>query len=325
MNETDRKTNAILKLIAEASDPIGSVEIAEKLKAQGIEMSERTVRYHLKMLNEQGLTKVFWKEGRMITTKGREELGNAFVSDKLGMMSSRIETMAYQMDFDIYKKTGQVIMNISYIKKSNFSQALKVMADVFKKKLATGERVAVVEAGEQLGGVAVPAGQVGFGTLCSINLNGILLKHSIPVESKFGGLLQIEESRPLRFTEIINYAGSTLDPHEIFIKSRMTSVKDAADGSGKILAGLREIPAASVHEAEAILRKAEAAGLCRAIMIGKAGQPLLGMPVGLERVGLVVPGGLNPVAAVEERGIETASKALVAMMDYGQLVSFWDL
>lgn len=325
MNETDRKTNAILKLIAEASDPIGSVEIAEKLKKLGIEMSERTVRYHLKMLNEQGLTKAFWKEGRMITTKGREELGNAFVSDKIGFMSSRIETMAYQMDFDIYKKNGQVVMNISYIRESDFDKALEVMANVFKKKLATGDRVAIARAGMQLGGVPVPSGQVGFGTLCSINMNGILLKHSIPVESKFGGLLQIEADRPLRFTEIINYSGSTLDPHEIFIKSRMTNVNDAAKGSGKILAGLREIPAASVHEADAILRKAEAAGICRALMIGKAGQPLLGMPVGMERVGLVVPGGLNPVAAVEEWGIETASKALVAMMDYDELVSFWDL
>ncbi|MDD5594574.1 MAG: NrpR regulatory domain-containing protein [Candidatus Margulisbacteria bacterium] len=325
MNETDRKTNAILKIISEVKGPIGSVEIAEKLKEQGIEMSERTVRYHLKLMNEKGLTKIFWKEGRMITSKGMEELGNALVSDKIGLMSSRIETMAYKMDFDLYEKQGRVLLNISLIKKSDFNSALKVMSEIFKKKLTTGDRVAVAEAGKDLGGLTVPPDRVGFGTLCSVNLNGILLKHSIPVESKFGGLLQIENDRPLRFTEMISYSGSSLDPHEIFIKSKMTGVRDAAAGSGKILAGLREIPAASVNEAEAIIRKAESAGIGRVLMIGKAGQALLGMPVGAERVGIVVPGGLNPVAAVEESGLETTSKALVTLADYDQLINFWDI
>ncbi len=325
VNETDRKTNAILKIIAAAKGPIGSVEIAEMLKEQGIEMSERTVRYHLKLMNEKGLTSIFWKEGRMITSKGMEELGNALVSDKIGLMSSRIETMSYQMDFDIYEKTDRVLLNVSLIKKDDFGRALKIMSEVFKKKLATGDRVAVVEPGEELGGFTVPAGVVGFGTLCSVNLNGILLKHSIPVESKFGGLLQIEQDRPLRFTEMISYSGSSLDPHEIFIKSRMTNVAAAAAGSGKVLAGLREIPAASANEAEAIIRKIESAGLGRVMMIGKAGQSLMGMPVGAERVGLVVPGGLNPVAAVDESGIETSSKALVALTEYRQLVDFWQL
>jgi repressor of nif and glnA expression len=325
MNETDRKTNAILKIIAGATGPIGSAEIAARLKEQGIETSERTVRYHLKLMNEKGLTKIFWKEGRMITSKGREELGNALVSDKIGLMSSRIETMAYRMDFDIYEKTGRVLLNVSLIRQDDFSRALKVMSEIFRKKLATGDRVAVAEPGEDLGGFTVPPGQIGFGTLCSVNLNGILLKHSIPVESKFGGLLQIENDRPLRFTEMISYSGSSLDPHEIFIKSKMTGVCAASGGSGKVLAGLREIPAVSVNEAEAIIRKAESAGVGRALMIGKAGQPLLGMPVGAERVGIVVPGGLNPIAAVEESGLETSSKALVALADYQQLIDFWQL
>jgi len=324
-DELDRKTNAILKIISEAREPIGSVEISEKLKATGIDMPERTVRYHLKKMSDEGLMNIHWKEGRVITSKGKEELSNSLVSDKVGFMSQRIETMAYKMSFDVHEKTGQVILNLSFIRKDDFAQALKVMADVFKNKLGTGEMVATADAGEEIGGVIVPAGKVAFGTLCSINLNGILLKHAIPVESEFGGLLQIENGRPLRFTDIINYSGSTLDPHEVFLKSKMTSVREAAEGSGKILAGLREIPAASKDEAEAILRRTESAGIGRAMLIGKPGQALLGMPVGVERVGIVVPGGLNPIAAVEESGIATESKALVTMVDYKRLISFWDL
>ena len=321
----DRKINAILKLVAEAQEPIGSAEIAEKLKAQGFDMPERTIRYHLKELSEQGMMKGLWKEGRIITNKGIEELGNAMAFDKVGFMNSRIDNMAYQMDLDLEKKSGRVIMNLSLLHKADFSKALKIMKTVFTNKLATGDRVMMVEAGEQIGGITIPTGKVGFGTLCSLNLNGILLKHAIPVESKMGGLLQIDGGEARRFTAIINYSGSTLDPHEVFIKSRMTSVREATEGAGKILAGLREIPAASVHEAEALIRKTESAGIGRVIMLGKPGQTVLGMPVGVERVGLVVPGGLNPIAAVEEWGIETESKALVSMVEYEKLVSFWDL
>lgn len=323
--ELDRKIKTILKLVADARGPIGSIDISEQLKSFGIEMPERTVRYHLKTLNDKGLLKVFWKEGRMITSKGREELSNALVAEKVGFMNSRIETLAYQMDFDIYKRTGRVIMNISFFKKKDLKPALKIMKEIFDEKLGTGELAVLAQAGEELAGITVPAGKVGFGTLCSINLNGILLKHSIPVESKFGGLLQVDDGRPVRFTEIINYDGSSLDPHEVFIKSRMTSVREAAAGSGKVLAGFREIPAVSRDEAEAIIRRAEAAGIGRALIVGKAGQPLVGVPVGMERVGLVVPGGLNPVAAAEEYGLETESKALVALVDFHSLVNFRDL
>jgi repressor of nif and glnA expression len=324
-DDLDRKTNAILQIIAESKEPIGALDISQKLKSLGINMPERTVRYHLKLMNEKGLLKVIWKEGRLITSKGKEELSDAMVFDKVGLMSSRIENMAYKMDFDLYKKTGSVLLNISFIHKSDFSTAIKLMAPVFNSKLATGNMVLAVEQGRTIGSITVPVGKVAFGTLCSINLNSILLRHFIPVESKFGGILQIEKNEPFRFTEIITYSGSTLDPHEIFIKSKMTSVIEAAKGSGKILAGLREIPAASRNEAEAVLRKVEAAGIGRALLIGNPGQTILGIPVNMERVGLVVPGGLNPIAACEEWGLETESHALSVLVDYSELVEFSNL
>jgi len=325
MPEIDRKTNAILAIIGKAKQPIGSTEIALKLKQLGFDLSERTVRYYLKSLSEQGLIKIFWKEGRMITSKGREELSNARVSDKVGLMSSRIEAMAYLMDFDLARKQGAVILNISFLQAADYPEALKVMRPVFKKKLSMGDRVLVAKSGEEIGALTVPKGKIAFGSLCSINLNGVLLRHSLPIESKFGGVLQIDKGKPHRFTELISYSGSTLDPHEIFIKSRMTTVREATSGSGKILAGLREIPAISREKAEVILAQTEQAGLGGVLFVGKPGQPVLGMPVGVERVGLVVVGGLNPVAAVEEAGIETESKALVSLVEYSQLQSFWDL
>jgi repressor of nif and glnA expression len=40
---------------------------------------------------------------------------------------------------------------------------------------------------------------------------------------------------------------------------------------------------------------------------------------------LVVPGGLNPVAAAVEWGLEVESKALVTLVDFSQLINFKDL
>ncbi|MFH1826230.1 MAG: NrpR regulatory domain-containing protein [bacterium] len=318
----ERKLKAILKLVSESSAPVGSAELAKKLKAMGIDLSERTVRYHLKNMGEEGLLKVFWKEGRMITSKGQAELDDSLVSEKVGLMSSRIANMAYKMDFDLYKKGGSVILNVSLFIKKDFAKALEIMAPVFKKKLTTGELVAVAKAGEKLGEFLVPDDKIAFGTLCIVNLNGILLKHAIPVESIFGGVLQMENGKPLRFTDMINYSGSTLDPHLVFMRSKMTNVQQACNGAGKILAGLREIPAVSANEAEAIIRKIESAGIGHALMIGKTGQAILGMPVKMDRVGIVVPGGLNPIAAVEEAGIETQTSALGALVSYERLQKF---
>ena len=322
----ERKINTILKIIAESKEPIGSKEISDRLKGFGIDLSERTVRHHMQALDEKGMTQGKWKEGRVITEKGIQEVHDAFVSDKVGFISSRIETMSYKMDFDLDNKTGNVILNIGFIPADKFTRAKKVMAEVFDHDETIPNLVALAKEGESLGGVVVPSGKVALGTLCSINLNAVLIKSGIPVESRFGGVLQIDNNQPIRFTDLISYDGTTLDPVEVFIKSKMTNVRGViSSGTGRLMAGFREIPAIAVGKAEELLKKALELRLGSAWLIGKPGQPLLGVPVGPERVGLVFLAGLNPVAALEEAGIETQCKALTALVDYQQLKSFWDV
>lgn len=326
IQDIERKISAILKIVADSKEPIGSADISIKLRDFGVDLTERSVRYHLKIMDERGLTEGKWKEGRLITAKGREELQNLLVSDKVGFVISKIESLAYQMDFDLAKKTGSVILNVSFIPKDKFNLAMKIMAEVYDHAFNMGRLVACALEKEELGGIDIPEGQVGFGTLCSVNLNGILLREAIPVESKFAGILQIENKLPLRFTDLISYSGSTLDPLEVFIRSKMTDVRGVlSSGKGKVMASFREIPAISKEKAEAALKKAEEAGLGSAWMIGKPSQPLLGVPVGMGRVGIVVLGGLNPIAAVEEAGIETRSQALTTLFNYKDLKSFWDI
>ncbi|MBI2857097.1 MAG: DUF128 domain-containing protein, partial [Chloroflexi bacterium] len=143
---------------------------------------------------------------------------------------------------------------------------------------------------------------------------------------RFGGILEIRDRRPLRFAELVNYEGSTLDPSEIFIRGRMTSVSHAAArGEGKVLANFRDVPAQCCTRARAVFASLEKAGIKGPLVLGETSSPVCEIPVGLNRVGMVLLGGLNPVAAAEEAGFGVDSMAMAGVIDYARLVSFWEL
>ena len=324
--EVERKTNAILRVIANGPAPVGARIIADKLKSMGIELSERAVRYHLRIMDERGLTRNLGERGRAITDRGLDELQSAMVSDKLGFVISKIDTLAYRTTFDLKTGRGRIILNASLLPAERFPECLAVMRDVFAAGYCMGDLVAVVQGGESLGELRVPAGSVGFGTICSVTLNGVLLHHGIPVESRYGGLLEIRDGSPYRFTNLVGYHESTLDPAEIFIASKMTSIHHAATtGSGKVLASFREVPAVSLADLERLLEGFSRRGFGGVLAVGKPGQPLLGVQVGVDRVGIAVVGGLTPVAAVEEAGIATVNKAMTGLADVADLRSIYDL
>ncbi|MBS1113587.1 MAG: hypothetical protein H6R42_439 [Nitrospirae bacterium] len=318
---------SILKILDANPDQIlGSGALSKQLKMHGIDLTERTVRYHLRILDERGFTKVFGKEGRMITPKGKEELTQALVSDKIGFVISRIETLSYLTNLDLETQEGNIILNISYFPEEKLRDAIEIMRPVFLSPYVMSDKVVLKRTGEKIGNIPVPKGQVGFGTVCSVTINGIFLKAGIPVISKFGGVLQIEDSEALRFTALISYEGSSLDPLEIFIRSKMTDITGAVrNQSGKILASFRELPVVSLKKAEEISHELREKGIRGILLIGNPNQPLLEMPVGLDRAGMVIVGGLNPIAAVEEAGIATVTKAMSTLHAFIDLMPFKEL
>jgi len=304
---------------------VGAREISRQLKMHGVELMERTVRYHLKILDERGLTKVFGKEGRMITQKGKEELSQSLVSEKVGFIISKIETLSYLTDLNLDTQEGNIILNISYFPEEKLKEAVKIMKPVFLSSYVMSNKVVLKRGGEKIGDVTVPEGQVGFGTICSVTINGIFLKNGIPVASKFGGVLQIN-SEPVRFTALIGYEGSSLDPLEIFIKSRMTDVSGAVKNhSGKILASFREIPIVSIEKAAQVRENLKEKGIGGILLIGNPNQPLLEMPVSMDKAGMIIVGGLNPIAALEEAGIPSISKAMSTLYKFSDLIGFKEL
>jgi repressor of nif and glnA expression len=324
--EVERKVIAILRVLSQSSQPVGARVISHNLKGQGIELSERAVRYHLKLMDERGFTQSAGRDGRLITQLGLEELESALVRDKVGFVASKIELLAYQTEFNINKRQGKVPVNISFFSERQFKKAIEAMKGAFQAGICISDLVAVARQGEKLGGIIVPQGKIGLATVCSIIINGALLKAGVPMDSKFGGILQIKNHKPLRFVELIQYAGSSLDPSEIFITSKMTSVgRVARMGEGRILANFREIPAICQPLAERVFAGLKEADLSGVLMMGEVSKPVCSVPVDVNKVGMILTGGLNPVAAAVESGIEVENRAMSAIMEYKDLIKFWEL
>jgi repressor of nif and glnA expression len=321
-HDVERKVFSILKVLSNSQESLGARVIARCLKGMGIELGERAVRYHLKLMDERGLTQLVGRrDGRVITELGLEELKRALVADKVGFAISRIEQLTFQTSFDWDKRTGYIPVNVSFFRKDSFKKALQVMKPIFKAGLCVSDLVDVAGEGESIGEIVVPQGEVGLATVCSVVVNGALLKAGVPMDSRFGGILQIRNQQGLRFAELIHYAGSSLDPSEVFIRANMTSVAQAAEnGNGEILANFREIPAMCRPVAEEVAQKLEGAGLGGLFLMGNISEPICEISVDLNRVGIILIGGLNPVAAAHEAGIESENHAMSVLVEYQDLV-----
>jgi repressor of nif and glnA expression len=322
--EVEQKVIHILKILSSSGQALGARIIARNLKEFGIDLGERAVRYHLRMMDERGLTRLAGRrDGRMITELGLSELQKARVSDKVGLAFSRIEKLAFQTSFDVEKRTGTIPVNISLFPKDKFGKALKIMKPFFHAGLCVSDMVVAADEGELIGDMTIPEGMSGLATVCSIMVNGVLLKAGIPVDSRFGGVLQMQDHKPLRFIELIHYSGSSLDPSEIFIRAGMTSVTRVnIDGKGEILANFREIPAICQPLAVDMIAKLKTAGMGGVLLMGNVHEQICEIPVDVDRTGMILIGGLNPVAAAQEAGIASENHAMSLTVEYESLVNF---
>ncbi|MBM2832097.1 MAG: hypothetical protein HW414_1149 [Dehalococcoidia bacterium] len=324
--EVERKVISILKILSAHSAPLGATVVARHLKDHGFELSDRAVRYHLKLMDERHLTKLVGRDGRVITEQGVEELKSALVQDKVGLAISRIELLAFRTAFDYEKCRGLIPVNVSFFPEEKFGTALHAMKPAFEDGLCVSDLVAVASEGEMLGEFTVPEGKIGLATVCSVVVNGALLKAGVPMDSRFGGILQVRNRIPLRFVELIHYAGSSLDPSEVFIRARMTAVTEAArNGNGKVLANFREIPAMCRGIAQDVVKRLGQAGIGGLLVMGNTSEPVCEVPVDPNRVGMILLGGLNPIAAAEEAGIESENRPMSTVMEYQQMVHFREL
>jgi len=311
----------ILTILDRCQEPIPSGHIARRLSLQGFDLSERTVRHHLKMLDQKGYTEHRKKRGRRITEKGRQELSNSFVCERVGFIINKINNLSFLTDFNPRTLLGKVILNVTYVREETAAKALSVMSAVLHSPYAFSNRVIIKKGGECIGDLTVPGGMVGIGTVCSITLNGILLKERIPAESKFGGIVSVKKNIPRNFTSFIGYEKSSVAPLEFFLKGKMTNVlKTLVHSDGEVLGSLREIPETCLNDAKRVCKLLSNNAIGGAILLGQPSQPFLGMPVTTGKVGMVILGGLNPLAALGEAGISADSHSMDTICEYDDMV-----
>ncbi len=96
-------------------------------------------------------------------------------------------------------------------------------------------------------------------------------------------------------------------------------------GKGKILANFREIPALALSLVENIVADFKKIGVNGALSIGNVGNPVCQTNVDINKVGMILLGGLNPIAAAGEEGFDIENKAMSTVMEYETLQRVEDI
>jgi HTH-type transcriptional regulator, global nitrogen regulator NrpRI len=327
MKEIDQRLKvAILRVIRDAEGPSGSSHIAKAIRVLGFECSPRTIRLYLQEMQKEGLVagaKRGRNGGRRITVKGIEEIKDAFVIDRVGFTAARVDTLTWQMDFNPRMGQGRIVLNITTVEADRIEEVLDEMLPVFESGLSMGNYLALAMPGDRLGEFEVPEDRIAIGTVCSVTINGALLAERIPTVSRFGGVLEMDNGQPSRFTDVIYYDGTSLDPLEVFIKAGLTSVRETVKtGHGRIGASFREVPTTALGQVTQTLRRLDTMGLGGTLLVGHPDKPVLEFPVHEGRTGIIIKGGLNPAAALEEAGIANRNDALSTLYPFERLIHY---
>jgi len=119
-------------------------------------MSQRTIRYYLRFTDREGLTASDGRRGRRLTERGRQELENAYVVDKVGFVAARVDALTYSMNFRLRQAKGEVVINLSIVEAPRMAEAAKIMVEVFAAGLPMGRRLAIAPPGGLAWGVWSP-------------------------------------------------------------------------------------------------------------------------------------------------------------------------
>ncbi len=317
----------ILKVLRRIGRPAGATQVGELLKGWGVDLSERSIRLYLLELDQAGFTQLKSRRlGRILTTRGVDEIEKSDVIERMGFVSGRIDELNYRMGFTVRGGMGSLVVNTTFLPASDEVAVIDLIRPIFAAGLAMGTRFLVLRTGapfDMRQEAVVPQGKIALVTVCSMSVNGILLKEGVPVTSRFGGLLEFKDRRPRRFVELLEYRGTTQDPMELFIQAKMTRVRECVQtGNGLAGASFREFPSVALPSVLKIRDQLQLLGLGGILAVGVPNQPLMGIPVGEGRTGMVVLGGLNPSAALEEAGFHSKNRSLAGLLEYRKLPEY---
>ena len=243
----------------------------------------------------------------------------------LKFVDHSIEDFAMQVTYDPSKGIGKVVYNLSLIKNEDFEYAVSILKDAYKTGVSVSGLVRFVLSGEKVADYVVPEGCTAICTVCSTTFDGLLIRRGVPVNPIGGGVVEIENRAPIRFTHIILYEHTTIDPLQVLISHKITSVNNVMRrGSGNILANVREFHMEAQPLVGSVLDELTNSSFTGILEVGMPNVPLLGVPVSPQFVGIAAVGGTNPMAAIREGGRWVQTQAMKGLMDISEMIEIRD-
>lgn len=228
----------------------------------------------------------------------------------------RIENLIHQVSLNAEKLSGKVITNRSLVARKDLHDVLEIFKDAINSDLAVSPLVRLEDAGERFR----------IYTVCSMTIDGYLVKHGIPVRPKGGGLIEVIDRETVRFTDMIMYWATTIDPLDLLIAQELTGICDMMrTGTGRILGNLHEAPMISRDMIEDLLDELRDAEIMGVIELGEPNMEVLGMPVERDHLGMAFVGGTNPAAAAVELGLDIETESISGLIDISEMCHIEEL
>jgi repressor of nif and glnA expression len=229
---------------------------------------------------------------------------------------SRIENLMHKVSFDPRKMEGKIITNTSVVDLEMLEPTLRIFRDVMESGLSVSPYLKL----ETLGNRAK------IMSACSITVSGVLLKAGVPVRPRGGGVIEVIDREPVRFTDMLMYWATTIDPIDVLISQELTSVVEMMQtGSGRILGNLQEAPMLAAERIEERLEVLAEAGFGGVLDFGDPNVNVLGVSVERDHVGISLVGGTNIVAAAMSRGIRIETESISSLTDIREMTHIEDL
>ena len=228
---------------------------------------------------------------------------------KLSFLHSKSWNLIQQVNFDVEKRKGDIISNVSYIDKDDLENALNIMEEVYNSNPK------YINPYYKILNHPTDDNKLGIATICSLSIDGLLINNGIMCHAKYSGLLELTE--PPLFIDLISYNGTTLDPHKIFLSKNMTTISTNI-GTKKILASFKEIPYVSRDYAVHLLDILKNTGFS-IYKIGKPREVTYNAKAENYNFGVVAGGGLNTIGAIKEKGVDIEVKAIEKLIPFEKM------
>jgi repressor of nif and glnA expression len=243
----------------------------------------------------------------------------------LKFINHRIEEYALKVNYRPEEDAGDVIYNLSLVRHDDLEDAIAMIKSAYEAGLCVSDKVRFMMPGEEIDGFVIPEETAGICTLCSITIDAMLIRRGVPLNPIGGGVVEIEGNTPTRFTTLIRYEHTTIDPLQVLISQEVTSVSGVMlRGGGTILANIRECHMEAERLIGDVLDELAGAGFTGILDVGVPNTPLLGVPPAPEYLGVALVGGTNAIAAFRESGKWAESRALKGLMDIREMSSIED-